>query len=88
MIYPGRDCLYWIVFTDGTSVRRTVVEATNLAQAQERAASIAHGMMDEHEPQDCNWAKWRITLQTEGGDQCEQPFPTPSRPPGLLQFIN
>jgi hypothetical protein len=62
---------YSVVFTDGSALRRTHVEASSLADARARAANIARGMMDQHEPGTQDWSAW----PDEG--RCDDLFPEP-----------
>jgi hypothetical protein len=65
------------VFTDGSALRRTHVEASSLAEASARASNIARGMMEQHEPGTQNWSAWQITIETPDEGRCNDPFPDP-----------
>ena len=68
---------YSVVFTDGTGLRRTHVEASSLAEARARAANIARGMMDQHQPGTQDWSTWHITIEMLDEGRCDDPFPEP-----------
>jgi len=68
---------YSVVFTDGTALRRTHVEASSLAEARARAANIARGMMDQHQPGTQDWSTWHITIEMLDEGRCDDPFPEP-----------
>jgi hypothetical protein len=67
---------YSVVFTDGSALRRTHVEASSLAEARAPAANIARGMMDQHEPGTQDWSTWHIELSSDEG-RWEDAFPEP-----------
>ena len=66
---------YSVVFTNGSALRRTHVEASNLAEARARAANVARGMMDQHEPGTQDWSAWHVTIETPDEGRCDDPFP-------------
>lgn len=69
---------YSIVFTDGRASRQIPLEASSLAHARERAANIARGMMNQHQPGTQDWSAWRIKIEMPDGGQCDDLFPEPS----------
>jgi hypothetical protein len=73
---------YSVVFTDGSALRRTHVEANNVADARARAANIALGMMDQHEPGTQDWSAWHVIIDTPDEGCWDDPFPSglPSGP--------
>jgi hypothetical protein len=68
---------YSVVFTDGSALRRTHVEARDLAEARGRAANIARGMMDQHEPGTQDWSAWQVIIEAPDEGSSRDPFPEP-----------
>jgi len=68
---------YSVVFTNGRALRRTHVEASNLGEARARAANVARGMMDQHEPGTQDWSAWQVIIETPDEGRCDDPFPEP-----------
>ena len=50
------------------------MEATSLAHARERAANIARGMMERHDPKG-SWSQWHIVIETPDEGRIDDPFP-------------
>jgi hypothetical protein len=67
---------YSVVFTDGNTTRRIPLEAFSLPEARERAANIARGIMEQHEPATKDWSEWRIVIETLDEGRSDDPFPS------------
>src|SRR5215218_1252458 len=62
---------YSVVFTDGSAFRRVI-----LPTARARAANIARGMMDQHEPGTQDWSVWHVIIEAPDEGFSDDPFPS------------
>jgi hypothetical protein len=69
---------YSVAFTNGSTGRQIPLEAFSLSEARERAANIARGIMEEHEPATKDWSEWRIIIETVDEGRSDDPFPSES----------